>query len=734
MKRQDHVPYGFGYKMACVDDRFTKDIVIYRGKDCVDKFVDEFLSEYEYCKSIMRNHFNKNLIMSMEEEKVFQKANKCWICGKLFELIDEKVRDHCHISSKFRGAAHFSCVANFKVSKKVPVVFHNLKGHDGHLIMRGLSNFNVIIHVIPCGLEKNMAIIVNRNLVFIDSMQFMNCSLDTLVGNLVDKDFKYLSKEFSGGCLKLVKEKGVYPYEHMNSFKKFDKCDLPNKDAFFSSLKGKGINDEGYSRAIKVWNVFDIKNLDEYHDLYLKSDVLLLCDVFEQYIDVCLEYYDLDPCHYFGSPGLAWDAMLKTTGVKLKLIDDIDMHLFIEKGMRGGISYIAKRYCKANNKYVKGHDENKASTFIMYWDVNNLYGWAMTQYLPYDDFEWVSEKEISEINFDLVSKDSNEGYILEVDLELPNDLHDLHSDYPLAPEKLKVGDNMLSNYCLRIAKEHRIKVGEVNKLIPNLKNKRNYVVHYRNLQLYKSLKMKVVKIYKALKFKQSDWLKKLVMFNTEKRMCAVNRFENDFFKLMVNSVYGKTIENLRKRVNVKLVNNKKDYVKFVSRPTFVSQNILDKNLVAIHKVKPVLLLNKPIYVGFCVLDLSKLLMYDWHCNYFVKKFDCSLCFADTDSLVYEIRGVDDVYEKVYEDKELFDFSDYSKESKFYDNSNKKVIGEMKDEMSGKVISEFVGLKSKMYSLVTKDDEQKVRAKVINKKLRHDEFYDVFLIKKLIGII
>ena len=173
--------------------------------------------------------------MSMEEEEVFQKANKCWICGKLFELLDEKVRDHCHISSKFRGAAHFSCNANFKISKKVPVVFHNLKGYDGHLIMRGLSNFNVVIEV-PCGLEKYMAIIVNRNLVFIDSMQFMNCSL---VSNLVDKDFKHLLRKFSGERLELVKEKGVYPYEYMNSFEKFDECELPNKNTFFSSLKGK---------------------------------------------------------------------------------------------------------------------------------------------------------------------------------------------------------------------------------------------------------------------------------------------------------------------------------------------------------------------------------------------------------------------------------------------------------------------------------------------------------------
>ena len=185
-----------------------------------------------------------------------------------------------------------------------------------------------------------MAFIVNRNFVFIDSMQFMNTSLDNLVGNL--DEFKYLSKEFDDECLKLVKEEGVYPYQYMDSCKKFNERELPSKDAFFSSLNGVGISDKYYSRAKKVWNTFNIKNLGEYHDIYLKTDVLLLCDVFEKFIDTCLEYYGLDPCHYFSSPGLAWDAILKMIGVELELISDVNAHLFIEKGMRGGICYICK--------------------------------------------------------------------------------------------------------------------------------------------------------------------------------------------------------------------------------------------------------------------------------------------------------------------------------------------------------------------------------------------------------
>ena len=215
----------------------------------------------------------------------------------------------------------------------------------------------------------------------------------------------YLSKEFKGKYLKVVKEKDVYPYEYMDSFKKFNKSELPSKDKFFSSLKDEDISENEYSRAKHIWNTFNIKNLGEYHDLYLKTDVLSLCDVFEKFINACLNYYVLDPCHYFSSPGSSWDAMLKMTKIELELINDIDMHLFIEKGMRGGISYIAKRYSKANNKYTKDYDNSEETNFIMYFDANNLYGWAMMQYLPYGGFKWISSKEINNFNLDLIKKD-----------------------------------------------------------------------------------------------------------------------------------------------------------------------------------------------------------------------------------------------------------------------------------------------------------------------------------------
>ena len=247
----------------------------------------------------------------------------------------------------------------------------------------------------------------------------MNSSLEKLVKNLSDNDFKYLTKEFGSKTLELLKQKDAYPYKCMDSFKKFSEEKLPDKECFYSSVKDRTINDNGekldghirnenYLTCNKICNEFNTENLRDYHDHFLKKDVLLLGDIFEKFIGTCLKFYKLDPCHYFSSPGLSWDAMLKMTGIKLEKISDIDKYLFIEKGLRGGISYIAKRYAKANNKYMKNYPK-KPSKFISYLDMNNFYGWAMSGYLPYGGFRWLEYVDNSNVNS--VSKKSSIGYI-----------------------------------------------------------------------------------------------------------------------------------------------------------------------------------------------------------------------------------------------------------------------------------------------------------------------------------
>ena len=756
--------------------------------------MEAMLDEVKYCKTVIEKEFNKPMRMRKDDEEKFKKAEECHICNKKYTDKDIRVRDHCHITGKYRGSAHQECNLKLRVNSeevKIPVIFHNLRGYDSHFIMQEIGAIvknhayinkkgekcQMNINAIPNNMEKYMAFMLGNHLTVIDSFQFMSSGLEKLVSNITkcgkcdtcspgkclkkvskedkirqhktslpcgeclnckNKDkacinpnynnLKYTAQVFEDKELELTARKGVYPYDYMDSFKKF-KEQLPPKEEFYSILNDKHIKDEEYLHAQNVWKTFNLKNMGEYHDLYLASDILLLADVFENFRKTCIENYKLDPCHYFTSPGLSWDAMLKMTDIKLELMTDIDMFQFIEKGLRGGISYIANRYGKANNKYMKEYDEKAPSKYIMYLDANNLYGWAMSQYLPTGGFKWMTQKQIDKINLANYKEDSDKGIILEVDLEYPEELHNQHNDYPLAAEKIKVTKDMLSDYCKNISEKFNISTGLVQKLIPTLSNKNKYVLHYRNLQLYLSLGLKLTKIHRVLEFNQSPWLKQYIDFNTEKRKNAKNAFEKDFFKLMNNSVFGKTMENIRKRVDVRLVTDEKKLLKLASKPTYVSSKIFNENLVAVHKIKETLTLNRPTYVGMCILDLSKTLMYDFHYNYIKNNYGdkAKLLFTDTDSLTYEIEAKD-VYKDFWNDKDKFDNSDYPERSPYFDKANKKVIGKFKDEAAGVPICEFVGLRSKMYSYIKDNNKggktaKGIKKNVIKENIEHQDYKD-----------
>jgi hypothetical protein len=327
--------------------------------------------------------------------------------------------------------------------------------------------------------------------------------------------------------------------------------------------------------------------MEDYHDLYLETDVLLLADVFENFRKVARKLYGLDPCYYCTLPSYGWDAMLKMTKIKLELLVDEEMHMMIERGIRGGISTMVKRFAQANNKYMSAYDKKKVSKFIMYLDANNLYGKAMINYLPVNGFKWDStEKHTSDFikgladegeliykgqvirknYFERLSKEEKEkvlyrGFIYEVDLEYPVELHELHNDYPLAPESMAVSNNMLSPYS---TERHTELHDGVNKrmnldnkmLLPNLYDKTNYVIHYQNLKLYLDLGMKLKKVNRVITFFQEPFIAKYINFNTTQRaQKGISDFEKDFFKLMNNAVFGKTMENVRKRIDFKLSTN-----------------------------------------------------------------------------------------------------------------------------------------------------------------------------------
>ena len=720
---QKHMPNSFCLYTKCIDDKYSK-LFKYTGEDASKKFVELITREVKRIYDIL--NINKPIHLSYALYQEWLKAQLCYVCGKEFNEKDYKVKDHCHITGRYRGAAHNRCNLIIRNPKYVPVFIHNLSKYDAHLFIKELSETDGRINVIPQNTETYISITktikvgeyfdkntktyksITRDIRFVDSFRFMSESLDALAASLSDDQFENLKRYFPDDhAFKLLKRKGVYPYSYIDDYKKLDEKRLPKKKHFYNDLKYNHITNDDYNHAQNVWNYFKCKTFKDYHNIYLQTDVLLLADVFENFRKTCMETFKLDPSHYFTAPGLSWDAALKYTKIELDTITDPDVLLFIKKGIRGGISTITKRYAKANNKYMSDYDKTKPSSYIQYLDANNLYGWAMSQLLPTGKLRFLNENEIQQLNIENVSDTSNKGYILEVDLEYPKTLHHYHNDLPLAPEHLKVD--------------------KVLKLIPNLNDKEKYIIHIRNLKQCIKLGMKIKRIHRVLEFEQSAWIKSYVDLNTNKRIQAKTEFEKSFYKGLINSIYGKTVESVENRIDLRIVKDDKHFENLVNKPNFETFTIFSKNLIACQMKRIRVFYDKPIYVGMSVLDVSKYFMYDFHYNYIKNKYNdkAKLLMTDTDSLMYHIE-TDDIYNDMIESINLFDTSNYKSDHIAYSIKNKKIIGKMKDEACGLPIKEFIGLRSKLYAFKTEDDKDTKKLKgitkaVVQQKITFDDY-------------
>ena len=412
---QKHIPSAFcSYVVSCVEG-FSMDPVTYVKQGDEDAS-EVFTRKLENVTKEIYESFKVSVPMIFDDaaRRLHNAQNECYSCRKPFDKND-KVRDHCHYTGQYRGALHSKCNLRLKRNRTIPVFFHNLTGYDSHLFVKRLANtkgsVDCILHneekyitfskdVLVDTIEKDHkeACKVYSRLRFVDTMNFMGTSLEKLANNMEKPMFRHTSKYFSGEHLHLMLQKGIYPYEYMSDTNKFRETQLPPKNSFSSSLNSGScgvvlphqdvknttvISDKIYAHAQKVFKTFGCKNLGEYTELYCKSDVLLLADVFENFIDVCYEKFKLDPGHYITTPSLGMDAMLKMTEIELELLTDIDMYLFFEGGIRGGVSTITNRYGRANNKYMGDqYNRSKPSKYISYFDANNLYGWAMSQPLP----------------------------------------------------------------------------------------------------------------------------------------------------------------------------------------------------------------------------------------------------------------------------------------------------------------------------------------------------------------
>ena len=414
-------------------------------------------------------------------------------------------------------------------------------------------------------------------------------------------------------------------------------------------------------------------------------------------------------------------TLLKKTNVGLELLTDYDMLLMVKEGIRGGICHSIHRYAKANNKYIKNYNNNEESSYIQYLDNNNLYGWAMSKKLPVNGFRWLDSDKINETNEVFIknyNENNNKGYIFEVDVRYPKRLHDLHSDLTILPERMEI------NKC--------------KKLICNLSNKKKYVIHLNSLKQALNHGLKLKKIYRVIEFNQKEWLKPHIDMYTELRKAAKNDFEKGLFKLMNNSVFGKTMENIRKHRDIKLVTTYKKRSKLVSEPNYHTINLISEDLPNIKMKKTKVKMNKPIYLGLSILEISKILMYEFWYDYVKPKYDNNVkfCYMDMDSFIMNIK-TNDFFEDIANDVEnRFDTSNYEVNRPLLMGRNKKVIGLMKDKLGGKIITEFITLRPKTYSYLTDDGKEDKKAKgtkkcVIKKMIRFNDYKKCLLNNKVI---
>ena len=674
------------------------------GYNNVDWFVDEVIKLENKMAFYFKNTM-KDIIMMDEDEEDYRNDNVCRFCEKFIE--STKIRDHCHLTGKYRGPAHSKCNINVtqKQSNFIPFIFHNFSNYECHMFFKKMvdkKKDKVDFEIIPKTNEKYISVTYGC-IRFIDSYRFLSSGLDSLVKNLDENDFKILKKEFPDKWLYLNK-KLAYPYEYFNSIDDYKKpVHSLKKEDFFSKLKNKCPDDEEIQRTKEIIEIFNIKNGNKLTDLYLKSDVTLLADVFEKFIKISIEEYGINPLYCVSLPGYTWECGLKYSGINLQTLQDKDMILLLENNIRGGISSVM------GDRYIKSDDNKK----ILYVDANNLYGHSMSEPLPYDEIKFDNNVKIEDILN--TPDDSDIGYFVEVHLIYLDNIKERTKTFSFAPVNKKINPNNFNYYMKEIKPDTYI---QTKKLICDWCDKKNYLIHYRMLKFYVRHGMIVDKVHDIISFKQSRWLKKYINFNTQKRNQAINDFEKDFYKLLNNAFYGKTMENVRNRLKIKFV-KKDDYTEIIKQQSKLTLNGIHKsyeNCYSYRVKQNEVLMDKPIYLGFSVLELSKLHMYETYYDILQPYFgqeNIQLHYFDTDAFVLSLK-TQDIIKDLKNLENIFDFSNLDETHELFSNKNKKVIGKFKIETPKNIwIDEFVCLRSKMYAFKC-DGDSKNKLKGISK--------------------
>ena len=746
IKDGQHIPAA----MACYlvwhsDTKLKPEYHTWVGHDCISNFLKflDVLAHDMHNKLLSKSKLS--LKMTEEDNISFKEAKTCAKCNLIFSKDKKKVRDHNHFNGQYRQALCSSCNIQLQIQRyTLPIIFHNFKNYDCHMITyKALGKMNDWkLKIVAATSDKYLtmqaqvdvgkSLVSNKtlhyNLKFIDSYQFLSASLSDLTKSL--ETFNHVNSlkvEYPTLSDMILNHKGIFPYTYFDDLNRLSEAQLPPIDAFYNDLNKQPCTASDYDHAQRAWKEFDCKTFADYMLAYLKLDILLLCDIFETFRNLTLSEDQIDPVHFISLPHLSFTTALNMNKDDLPhYLTDAAMYNFFERGIRGGMTFT--NIHRARARIPELNNNQNGCRHLAYIDANNLYGSSLSKPLPHSNFVWLTADELeyfqNEENITNLQTDADTGYTFEVDLHIPKTIHDKTSDLPLAPESKFVEQEMFSSHMQDLYSELRAHSNflPIKKLLLHHFDKDNYVVHFDVLKYYIKLGAQVKKVHAGVKYTQKKWLKEYIDFNSMKRKNSKNDFEKAYYKLRNNAIYGKSMENVRKRRDFRLINNLDSLIRLSSNPLYVQHKIIDESLVALELYKSKVTLNKLLYVGQTVLDYSKLEMYELYYETFQK---CPLinktrlCGGDTDSFFLCLYtspdiSLQDIFQYL---QNKLDSSNYSSSHPLFSNDNRAKLGCFKDECAGRLLEEFILLKPKMYSMKYIDSHNAIkRAKGIQKSV------------------
>jgi hypothetical protein len=754
----NHLPVSFSLVLIASSDSTIIHEETYCGRDAGVKFLHtlEIVEKIagEYVQSLDKHPLP---VLSAAEEASFLSAVKCHVCGNCFSKSDEKVRDHCHASGKYRGAAHSNCNLNFHDKKRaVPCLFHNFAGYDAHLILSSLDQYvqqcttTPKLQLMARTSEKMISIRVN-NIRISDSFFYFPNSLGKLCETLSKEDFRVSREGFSHLpdelLTRFISRKGVFPYDYL-TFDNLSDTKLPSREMFFNKLNNTECSVDDYNHALEMFKLFRCNTLKDYVLLYNRLDVYQLADVLSTFRRSLLAQYGLDLFFYITLPAFGKAIMLKEmsvcddmicrTGIALFPLEQSHFHRYFELAIRGGLSLVSRRIVTANIPSSTSFDKTLPPCHISYLDINSLYAWAMQQPLPFDSFRWVEEEStewenvVSRVNESSSSTHTSTtgGYYLEVDLSYPRELHDMHNDFPLAPHKMTVESAQLSPHLLTLAPDYN--PSRVDKLVTTFLPRKNYRVHFLTLQFYIKHGMKIDKVHSIIAFREKPFILPYVTKTSSARRNAKNNVDNLMAKLLANSVFGKMLENKRNRRSMELVTDERRFNKIARNPLFSAITVLGEFSCIMERDYKTVMMDSPIQVGAAILDLAKLRIFRFVFEV-LKPWDptAKICYSDTDSIIFSSQKP--LSDFIVSNPSEFDCSNYPLDNPLYNVDNKCKLGVMKDELAKETFpaTEFIGLCAKSYSISSDSPNEANlhRAKGVpsfprGPQLRHAHYRDV----------